>query len=146
MNRRLVNILSIAIIVGVAGYLFVRAMSTVRSVDIVVEPEVLYPDSESSALIDVQLRNVFGWRSWTTRRAQFRIVEGGEFGTLVRVDALSARVYARFTPGTIIVQVLIDDVPLPYEVRVPIRYLYAFSGGSRPHCSIASPNVRNAGN
>ncbi len=125
LRPRFINIAAVLVVLAVIGYLLYAAMSNVRNIDVVVMPETLYPDGKSEAVVEVRLLNVFGSTSWSHRSAQFRIIEGEESGKIVGTSELSARVRATFAPGTIVMRVYIEGVPLPYEVQIPVRRSYA---------------------
>lgn len=119
------NIAAAVVVLAVLGWLLLMALGNVREVDVVMEPESLYPDGTSESVVEVRFLNIFGGRAWDNRTAAFRIVEGEASGTIISTSALAARVRATHTPGTIVIHVHIENIPLPYEVRIPVRRSYA---------------------
>ena len=136
-----VNTAAALIVFGVAVYLLYMAMSNVRSIDVVAVPEVLPPDGKSEAVVEVRLLNVFGGSAWSSRTARFRIVEGHASGEIVATAGHTARVRSTFTAGTIVMRVYVEAVALPYEVRIPVRRLYAhgFSPPARHITGYSTP-------
>lgn len=120
-------ILAVIFSIGVFSVIAYLASANVRTVGITVLPPSLVPDGHSEAVVSVEPKNIFGFRAFGKHDAAFVISEGRDSGEIVEMTALTARIRSKLTAGTILLRVIVQGQPIPYQQEILVQPNYAKS-------------------
>jgi hypothetical protein len=119
-TSRVISIVSVAIIAGVALRFAVPYWYAVESVKVEVTPESLPPDGVSEAEVRVRMENFAGYDVAAGKTAVFVLVEGHRSAVLVSSEGLTARLRATTTPGTAVVRAAVPGFAVPVDISVSV--------------------------
>lgn len=128
-TSRVVSIVSVAIIAGVALRFAVPYWYAVESVQVEVTPESLPPDGVSEAVVRVRMENFAGYDVAAGKAAVFVVVEGHRSAVLVSSEGLTARLRATTTPGAVVVRAAVPGFPVPVDIALSVAVPLALGRG-----------------
>jgi hypothetical protein len=124
MNKRRINIYTAFIIFFlIIGFLFYQYLVNIYEVTVLVEPEALYADNQSTVIVSVIPLNSFGWKAlFRTVTAEFEIEEGNTLVETIKADTKNGKLFlrAKYETGKVTIKIKSEYSLLPTTVEIPV--------------------------
>jgi hypothetical protein len=124
MNKRRINIYTAFIIFFlIIGFLFYQYLINIYEVTVLVEPEALYADNQSTVIVSVIPLNSFGWKAlFRTVTAEFEIEEGNTLVETIKADTKNGKLFlrAKYETGKVTIKIKSEYSLLPTTVEIPV--------------------------
>lgn len=115
------NLISIGFLFLVILFIAGKEFLTITNIEVVKKPEVLFPDGNSTIIINVQGMNRFGYKvPFKEVKSQFRIVEGAEKVKIVNINQSSIKLRAKYETGTVVILIQNNYTIIPIEITIYI--------------------------